>query len=242
MPGDGLEVGEPGSYGVGAFFTRPTRPSSGSGWSLRVHRGRGRPGVSGLAPLLTCNEALGASARAVEPSMFHGLVGRGPRVKDSDAFERKLYVIRKRIREPDRGVRARRPQVLLLRQPVVSHPGATRDAHSHPGGRLLPGRPGRSAPPKRDLHVPLAVLHQHVSELAAGPPLPDDLAQRRDQHAPRQSSTGCVPARPSLPPTPTNPETSTRSSRSSARASPTPLAWTTRSSCWSDPVTVCPMR
>ncbi len=27
--------------------------------------------------------------------MFHALVGRGPRIKDADAFERKLYVIRK---------------------------------------------------------------------------------------------------------------------------------------------------
>ena len=51
----------------------------------------------GWRALLTDNAALGASARAVEPRMFHALLGRGPRVQDSDAFERKLYVIRKRF-------------------------------------------------------------------------------------------------------------------------------------------------
>ena len=35
---------------------------------------------------------------------------------------------------------------------------------------------------QRTVHVPLAVQHQHVPELAARPPLPHDLAQRRDQH------------------------------------------------------------
>ena len=50
-----------------------------------------------MASLLTDNAPLGASARAVEPRMFHALLGRGPRVQDSDAFERKLYVIRKRF-------------------------------------------------------------------------------------------------------------------------------------------------
>ena len=29
--------------------------------------------------------------------MFHAFIGRGPKVADADAFERKLYVIRKRF-------------------------------------------------------------------------------------------------------------------------------------------------
>ena len=51
----------------------------------------------GWRPLVTDNALLGASAQAVEPKMFHALVGRGPRTKDADAFERKLFVIRKRF-------------------------------------------------------------------------------------------------------------------------------------------------
>src|SRR5205807_792008 len=39
----------------------------------------------------------GESARAVEPLMFHALIGRGPTIADDDRFERKLYVIRKRF-------------------------------------------------------------------------------------------------------------------------------------------------
>ena len=41
-----------------------------------------------------------ARRRAPGPSsrtMFHALIGRGPRISDADAFERKLYVIRKRF-------------------------------------------------------------------------------------------------------------------------------------------------
>ena len=41
--------------------------------------------------------SLGESARAVEPLMWHAIVGRGPNLKTAEAFERKLYVIRKRF-------------------------------------------------------------------------------------------------------------------------------------------------
>ena len=46
---------------------------------------------------------------------------------------------------------------------------------------------------QRPVHVPLAVQHQHLPELGAGPPLPDDLAQRRDQHPPRQHQLDARP-------------------------------------------------
>src|SRR5262245_49307511 len=45
----------------------------------------------------TDGSSLGESARAVEPVMWHALVGRGARCDDADRFERKLYVIRKRF-------------------------------------------------------------------------------------------------------------------------------------------------
>ncbi len=40
---------------------------------------------------------VGPSALAVEPHMLHAFIGRGQSVPDDDAFERKLYVIRKRF-------------------------------------------------------------------------------------------------------------------------------------------------
>ena len=40
---------------------------------------------------------VGPSALAVEPHMLHAFIARGPGVPDDDAFERKLYVIRKRF-------------------------------------------------------------------------------------------------------------------------------------------------
>src|SRR5206468_6744513 len=42
---------------------------------------------------------VGPSSRAVEPDMFHVFVGRGPGLADQDAFERRLYVIRKRFEQ-----------------------------------------------------------------------------------------------------------------------------------------------
>ena len=94
----GIILGEPGTYGVGAFFTSPDPAQHTFGMEIfeKIVAAEGQVFL-GWRALLTDNAALGASARAVEPRMFHALLGRGPRVQDSDAFERKLYVIRKRF-------------------------------------------------------------------------------------------------------------------------------------------------
>ncbi|MGC8641369.1 MAG: glutamate synthase large subunit [Isosphaeraceae bacterium] len=93
-----ITLGEPGSYGVGALFTSPDPAQQQFGMDLveKIVTEEGQHFL-GWRPLTTDNSPLGASARAVEPRMFHALVGRGPRIKNSDAFERKLYVIRKRF-------------------------------------------------------------------------------------------------------------------------------------------------
>ena len=163
---------------------------------LRDDRRRGGPDVPGLAAARDRQLAARRSARAVEPKMFHALVGRGPTIKDDDAFERKLYVIRKRFETEieESGLDDHKFfyfASLSCRTLVYK-------------GMLTPGQVAdyfaddlaRSAPAKRALHVPLAVLHQHLPELAAGPSLPDDLAQRRDQHAPRQHQLDAGPRGP----------------------------------------------
>ena len=94
----GITLGDPGTYGVGAFFTSPDPAQQTFGMEIfeRIVAQEGQVFL-GWRALLTDNAPLGDSARAVEPRMFHALLGRGPRVQDADTFERKLYVIRKRF-------------------------------------------------------------------------------------------------------------------------------------------------
>ena len=105
---------------------------------------------------------------------------------DQDALERKLYVVRKRAEATSRRVRiARRrdffyiPSLssrtivykgLLLAPQIPNFYKELLESRSHQ--RALPGAP--------------ALLHQHVSELAAGASLSLHLPQRRNQHAARQ--------------------------------------------------------
>jgi glutamate synthase domain-containing protein 2/glutamate synthase domain-containing protein 1/glutamate synthase domain-containing protein 3 len=87
-----------GDYGVGALFasTDPGQQVFGQRlFELLVAEENQQ--FLGWRRLKTNNEPLGDSARAVEPAMFHAYIGRGPQITDSDQFERKLYVIRKRF-------------------------------------------------------------------------------------------------------------------------------------------------
>ena len=128
--------------------------------------------------------------------MCHAFVGRGPTIQDADRVRAQALRDPQAVRERDRELGARRPQVLLLLQPLLPDPGLQGDAHARAARRLLRRRPGRPAARQRPLHVPLAVQHQHVPELGAGPPVPDDLAQRRDQHAARQHQLDAGPRGP----------------------------------------------
>ncbi|WP_165222717.1 glutamate synthase large subunit [Aquisphaera insulae] len=94
----GIALGEPGSYGIGAFFTSPDPKQQAYGKKLfeKIVRDEGQSFL-GWRPVKTNNEPLGASARSVEPRLFHAVVGRGATIKDADAFERKLFVVRKRF-------------------------------------------------------------------------------------------------------------------------------------------------
>ena len=94
----GIVLGEPESYGVGAFFTSPDEAQQDFGKRIfeTIVAEEGQK-LLGWRPVATNNSLLGASACAVEPKMFHALVGKGPKIQDSNAFERKLYVIRKRF-------------------------------------------------------------------------------------------------------------------------------------------------
>src|SRR5262249_37669666 len=53
--------------------------------------------VLGWRPVPTNNEPIGPTARKTEPVMRQIFIGRGPGLTDDLAFERKLYIIRRRI-------------------------------------------------------------------------------------------------------------------------------------------------
>src|SRR5205823_11748573 len=97
-PSLGIALPEPEHYGVGAFFTSREEGQQRFGMKLfeMIVAEEGQEFL-GWRPIATDASSLGESARAVEPVMWHALVGRGAHVVDADRFERKLYVIRKRF-------------------------------------------------------------------------------------------------------------------------------------------------
>ncbi len=98
MARQGVALPEPGHYGIGAFFTSPVPAQQEFGKQI-VERLIALEGqvFLGWRGLETDASTLGPSAREVEPVMWHAHVGRGPKIKTDDEFERKLYVIRKRF-------------------------------------------------------------------------------------------------------------------------------------------------
>ena len=94
---------------------------------------------------------------------------------------------------------------------------------------LLP-RPARRARRERARARPLALLDEHVPELGARAPVPDDRPQRRDQHAARQRQLDAR-ARVAARLASSSATTCRRCCRSCARAAPTRRSSTTCSSC-----------
>jgi glutamate synthase (ferredoxin) len=94
----GIALPEIEQYGVGALFAspEPTQLQFGKDLFERIVVEEGQSFL-GWRQLKTDNEPLGPTARAVEPAVLHALVGKGPGIADSDRFERKLFVIRKRF-------------------------------------------------------------------------------------------------------------------------------------------------
>jgi glutamate synthase (ferredoxin) len=99
---EGLDISlpAPGHYGVGMVFltdvgTRQTRNQIRAQFE-DVVRDEGQE-VLGWRKVPTDNFYLGFTSRSSEPVVWQIFVGRSPDLADELAFERKLYVIRKRI-------------------------------------------------------------------------------------------------------------------------------------------------
>ncbi|MEX0960779.1 MAG: glutamate synthase large subunit [Burkholderiales bacterium] len=94
----GIELPAPGEYGVGMVFL-PQDPASRAACEQAIVRHVEAEGQSllGWRDVPTDNSGLSEAAKAVEPSIRQVFVGRGPNCPEPDAFERKLFVIRKQV-------------------------------------------------------------------------------------------------------------------------------------------------
>ncbi len=111
----GIDLPPPGQYGVGMLFLSPTDKAR----SERIceqcleqivqEEGQRVLGWRTVPTDVTC---LGKTAHASKPFVRQIFIGRDPRIEDDMAFERKLYVIRRRI---ENEIRMRRMRDLVSR-------------------------------------------------------------------------------------------------------------------------------
>ena len=195
----GFALPAPGAYGVAmAFF--PVEKNARlrcEGILERMVREEGLT-VLGWRDTPVDGNAIGRVARASQPYIQQIFVGR-PEELNEDAFERKLYVVRKRAEAeiaagdieyksffyiPSLSCRTIVYKGLLLAPQIANFYNELSDPGR--GQRAVPGAP--------------ALLHQHISQLAAGASLPLHRPQRRDQHAEGQRQLdACAPVGAGVP-------------------------------------------
>jgi glutamate synthase (NADPH/NADH) large chain len=92
-----IRLPEPGQYGVGMVFMSPNPDDRRECERIleRIIREEGQT-LLGWRTVPTDNSSLGETARSCEPFIRQVFVGKSTDLKDELAFERKLYVIRKR--------------------------------------------------------------------------------------------------------------------------------------------------
>ena len=95
--GLGFQLPEPGQYGVGMIFLPDDRDQRRSFERILVEMiaAEGQR-LLGWRKVPTDNLYLGETAKSCEPFVSQVFIGRGEGIKDDLAFERKLYVIRRR--------------------------------------------------------------------------------------------------------------------------------------------------
>ncbi|MSU61893.1 MAG: glutamate synthase large subunit [Pedosphaera sp.] len=96
----GVKLPELGHYGVGMMFLPPDAAERARCEKIfeKFAEEEGQT-ILGWRTIPTNNSTLGNTAKAAEPCMRQVFIGRNPGLKDSAAFERKLYVIRKRAEQ-----------------------------------------------------------------------------------------------------------------------------------------------
>ncbi len=92
-----IALPEPGQYGVGMIYTHPDPEIREKSREIfaQIAAEEGQQ-VIGWRDVPTDNSSLGNTAKSSEPFMEQVFVARGSNIADDEAFDRKLYVIRKR--------------------------------------------------------------------------------------------------------------------------------------------------
>ncbi|OGT89342.1 MAG: glutamate synthase subunit alpha [Gammaproteobacteria bacterium RIFOXYA12_FULL_61_12] len=99
----GFDLPEPGAYAVGMLFLPRDATDRAECEAIigRIAAAEGQP-ILGWRDVPVDNSGLGESVLPTEPVIRQVFIGKGPGVSGQDAFERKLFVIRKQI---ENGVR-----------------------------------------------------------------------------------------------------------------------------------------
>jgi glutamate synthase (ferredoxin) len=94
---EGIELPEPGQYGVGALYSSPDPAARAKGQEIfeKIVAEEGQK-VLGWRDVPTDDSSLGETAKSSEPFMRQVFIQRSPDITDDEAFDRKLFVIRKR--------------------------------------------------------------------------------------------------------------------------------------------------
>ncbi len=222
---------------AGTASARSSSPSTRRGGPSSKHSSKGRSTTKGSCSSVGATSRSpslrpGPSPPGLRPASGRRSIGAADDL-DEDAFERKLYVIR-RVAELAAG-----PDLVV---PSLSCAHARLQGHADgAAARALLSRPRGRAGGERPRPRPLPLLDQHVPELGARPSLPGDRAQRRDQHAPRQQQLDAR-ARVAARIRALRRRPRRRCCRSSVRAAPTRRPSTTCSSCSCSPDGRCRTR
>ena len=154
----GFTLPQPGDYAVGALFMpkeKAWRKVIQSIISDQIKAEQLK--LLGWRDVPTDNSSLGETVKPTEPANMQVFIGRGAHIKDTDDFERRLYILRKSISQAiyqrrDRGLAGYYPASLSCRTIVYK-------------GMFLADQLGSYYP---DLHEPdfesaLALVHQRFS-------------------------------------------------------------------------------
>jgi glutamate synthase (ferredoxin) len=95
---EGIALPAPGQYGIGMTYTSPDpeQRRRGEAIAAQIIAEEGQT-LLGWRDVPTDNSSLGNTAKASEPFMRQLFIQRSPDLADDLAFERKLFVIRKRV-------------------------------------------------------------------------------------------------------------------------------------------------
>ncbi len=205
---------------------------------LRAHcAGRGPDGARLARYAGERRWPLAARRAPPSPTSSSYFVGR-PAGMDEDAFERLLYRVRRRTENEIAESEIEGKEFFLHPLAFLPH-DRLQGPDAGAADREVLLRAGQSAGHQRALPDPPALLHQHLSQLEAGAPLPLCGAQRRNQHHPRQHQLD------ERAPVGSGEPALRRADRQAVSghhrpAAATRLRWTTRWSSSSSPAVRCP--